>query len=86
MTLPAPARQWRAVTGATEVENSARRARRSNPVPAPSHGWHWRLTLACGHRETRPCRQRRSGGMVDNVPAPRRVHCFACGAAAAKRA
>lgn len=76
---------WRSVVGAFEVENARRRPRRGAAVPPPSHGWHWRLTLDCGHRVERPCRQRRAGDEWVNVPAPRRVRCHACEAAPGAR-
>ena len=48
-------------------------------MPPPSHGWHWRLSLACGHLARRPCRQKNAGGSWVNCGPPKRVRCDACG-------
>lgn len=69
------------VLASVAVESSRRRPRRGGAVPPPSHGWHWRLSLACGHLARRPCRQKNAGGSWVNCGPPKRVRCDACGAA-----
>ena len=75
---PGAVAPWVEVLHAVEVETTRRRGRA--PV-APPGAWRWRLTLACGHFASRPCRERKVGGPLggtENVPAPRRVRCLAC--------
>ena len=69
------------VLASVAAEGSGRRPRRGGPVPPPSHGWHWRLSLGCGHRARRPYRQKKAGGSCVNCGPPKRVRCDACGAA-----